>query len=150
MEEILEISAIEIKRSGYARHLAAGAVITGGGSLIPGTAALAADILGMETRVGRPTGLSGGLVEEVSDPKFATAVGLVLYGLRPEALGNALIGESEFAGDMGFVNEPTMPERNGRRPQRHTQHHHQHPSLANGESLYHRIANRMKAWFDEL
>jgi cell division protein FtsA len=145
MEEILEIAAIEIKRSGYARHLAAGAVITGGGSLIPGTAALAADILGMETRVGRPTGLSGGLVEEVSDPKFATAVGLVLYGLRPEALGNALIGESEFAGDMGFVNEPSAPGQNGHRPVRR-----EPASLANGETLYHRIANRMKAWFDEL
>src|SRR5690606_1313654 len=30
MEEILEIAAIEIKRSGYARHLAAGVVLTGG------------------------------------------------------------------------------------------------------------------------
>jgi cell division protein FtsA len=146
MEEILEIAAIEIKRSGYARHLAAGAVLTGGGSLIPGTPALAADVLGMETRVGRPTGLSGGLVEEVSDPKFATAVGLVLYGLRPEALGNALIGESEFAGDMGFVNGP-----GGDGEPRPAPHRHSTPRpMANGESLYHRIANRMKAWFDEL
>ena len=32
-----------------------------GGALIPGTAELAAEILGLEARVGRPLGLDGGL-----------------------------------------------------------------------------------------
>ena len=41
MEEILEIAALEIKRSGYAKHLAGGVVLTGGGALIKGTAELA-------------------------------------------------------------------------------------------------------------
>lgn len=123
MEEILEIAAIEIKRSGYARHLAVGAVLTGGGSLIPGTAELAADVLGMEARIGRPMGLGGGLVEEVSDPKFSTGVGLVLYGMRPD-----VIGGQPLSGDVAAQNghEPT------------------------GETLVDRIANRMKSWFDEL
>ena len=121
MEEILEIAGIEIKRSGYARHLAAGVVLTGGGSLIPGTAELAAEVLGLEARVGRPAGLNGGLVEEVSDPKYATAVGLVLHGLGTE--GSAPFGEvngrfAEIGGD--------------------------------GASLVTRIAHRMKGWFDEL
>ena len=86
LEEILEIAGIEIKRSGYARHLGAGVVLTGGGSLIPGTAELAAEVLGVEARVGLPTGLGGGMVKEVSDPKYSTAVGLVLYGLNPEVI----------------------------------------------------------------
>ena len=46
LEEILEFVAIEIKRSGYGRHLSAGVVLTGGGALIPGTAELASEILG--------------------------------------------------------------------------------------------------------
>ena len=128
IEEILEIAAIEIKRSGYARHLAAGAVLTGGGSLIPGTAILGAEVLGMETRVGLPTGLGGGLVEEVSDPKFSTAVGLVLYGLQPEVIGGA-----PFITDMGdraAVPRPMM--------------------IPTGPSLVTKIADRMKGWFDEL
>ncbi|MFQ5570550.1 MAG: cell division protein FtsA [Rhodothermales bacterium] len=125
MEEILEIASIEIKRSGYGRHLAAGAVITGGGSLIDGTAELAAEVLGMETRVGLPTGLYGGLVEEVSDPKFSTAVGLVLYGLQP-----GILGETPFFGDMGERELVGV--------------------AADGESLVTRIAGRMKGWFDEL
>lgn len=124
MEEILEIAAIEIKRSGYARHLAVGAVLTGGGSLIPGTAELAADVLGMETRIGRPMGLGGGLVEEVSDPKFSTAVGLVLYGMRPE-----VIGGTPFNGSA-----TPHAGANGRA----------------GESIMDKITSRMKAWFDEL
>ena len=124
MEEVLEIAAIEIKRSGYARHLAAGVVLTGGGALIPGTAELAQDILGLETRIGMPMGLSGGMVEEVSDPKYSTAVGLVLYGMRPEVIGGA-----------PFVSEA------GDRAARET---------VAGEKLVSRITTRMKSWFDEL
>jgi cell division protein FtsA len=124
LEEILEIAAIEIKRSGYARHLGVGCVITGGGALIPGTADLAADVLGMETRIGRPMGLSGGLVEEVSDPKFSTGVGLVLYGMRPEIIGGTTLSEE--------VNAHTNGE------------------AAAGETLVGRLAARMRSWFDEL
>ncbi len=126
MEEILEIAGIEIKRSGYARHLAAGVVLTGGGALIPGTAELASEVLGMEARIGRPLGLATGMVEEVSDPKFATAVGLVLYGLRPE-----LMGRTPFQEAAQGKPEPA-------------------PEEAPGESLVGRLGARMKAWFDEL
>ena len=95
LEEILEIAGIEIKRSGYARHLGAGVVLTGGGSLIPGTAELAAEVLCVEARVGLPTGLGGGMVKEVSDPKYATAVGLVLYGLNPEVIKREFLESEE-------------------------------------------------------
>jgi cell division protein FtsA len=125
MEEILEIAAIEIKRSGYGRHLSAGVVLTGGGSMIPGSAVLASEILGLDARIGVPMGLDGGMAQEVDDPKFATAVGLVLYGLRPE-----LIGGTPFRTDMGVRDQGEL-------------------ALA-GEHLVGRIANRMKTWFDEL
>ncbi len=124
MEEILEIAAIEIKRSGYGRHLAAGVALTGGGALIPGTAELATEVLGLEARIGMPSGLAGGMVKEVSDPKFATAVGLVFYGRRPE-----IIGGKPIQGDLveRQVRE-TIP----------------------GETLVNRLTGRMKSWFDEL
>ncbi|NBB73910.1 MAG: cell division protein FtsA [Bacteroidetes bacterium] len=124
IEEILEIAAIEIKRSGYARHLSVGCVLTGGGALVPGTAELAAEVLGMEARIGRPMGLGGGLVEEVSDPKFATAVGLVLYGMRPEVIGGAPFDTDVSAASHG----DGLP----------------------GETLIDKITGRMKSWFDEL
>ena len=122
MEEILEIVAMEIKRSGYSRHLSAGAVLTGGGSQIPGTQELASEILGLDTRVGWPASRGGGLWEEVSDPRFSTAAGLVLYGLRPQMLGQ--VTKQEPAG---------LDRSHG----------------ADG-SAWGRIVSRMKGWFDEL
>lgn len=124
LEEILEIAGIEIKRSGYARHLGTGVVITGGGSLIPGTAQLAAEVLGVEARVGMPTGLGGGMVKEVSDPKFATAVGLVLYGLRPEIVRREFLASK----DKWSNNNNNQYEDSGAR----------------------RIVERMTRWFQEL
>jgi cell division protein FtsA len=82
MEEIFEIAALEIKRSGYARHLSGGVVLTGGGALIKGTAELARDVLGMPVKIGIPSGFAGGLVREIENPAYATAVGLVLYGMK--------------------------------------------------------------------
>ncbi len=82
MEEILELAAMEIKRSGYSKHLSAGVVLTGGGSLIKGTAEIARDVLGMPVKIGIPSGFSAGLVREVSNPIYATSVGLVLYTLK--------------------------------------------------------------------
>ena len=123
MEEILEIAAIEIKRSGYAGNLAAGVVLTGGGSLISGVDELASDVLGMEARVGMPTGLAGGMVQEVSDPKFSTAVGLVFYGMQ-SGFGDGAISSGGLA--------------------------HRGENRASRDSLVNRIASRMKGWFDEL
>jgi cell division protein FtsA len=82
MEEIFEIAAMEIKRSGYSRHLSAGVVLTGGGSLIKGAAELAKEVLGMPAKIGIPTGFNAGLVREIENPIYATCVGLVLHGLR--------------------------------------------------------------------
>jgi cell division protein FtsA len=82
MEEILEIAAMEIKRSGYSKHLSAGAVLTGGGSLIKGTIDLAQEVLGMPVKIGIPTGFRAGLVKEVENPIYSTAVGLILHRLK--------------------------------------------------------------------
>ncbi len=82
MEEIFDLSAMEIKRSGFSRHLSAGVVLTGGGALIKGAAELARDVLGMPVKIGIPGGFKAGLVREVENPIYATCVGLVLHGLR--------------------------------------------------------------------
>jgi cell division protein FtsA len=82
MEEILEIVAIEIKRSGYSSQLSAGVVITGGGSLLQGICPLANEILGMDAKIGIPGGLTDGLVNEVKSPIYATGVGLVMHAIK--------------------------------------------------------------------
>ena len=132
LEEILEFVAIEIKRSGYGRHLSAGVVLTGGGALIPGTAELASEILGLEARVGRPLGLDGGLVEEVDDPKYATGVGLVLHGLRTATEG----GASLLAAETPEAEEAVAVSGDG--------------YDTDPDGLVTKIASRMRSWFDEL
>lgn len=82
MEEILEIVGIEIKRSGYSDELSAGVVLTGGGSLVKNICPLANESLGMDAKIGLPLGITGGLVEEVNSPIYATAVGLVIHALK--------------------------------------------------------------------
>ncbi len=82
MEEILEIVSIEIKRSGYSESLSAGVVLTGGGSLIKNITALGSEILGMDAKVGIPLGITGGLIQEVNSPIYATGVGLVIHALK--------------------------------------------------------------------
>ncbi|MCX7833221.1 MAG: cell division protein FtsA [Ignavibacteria bacterium] len=82
MEEIFDLSAIEIKNSQIQDELHAGVVITGGGSLLRFTKELAEKVLGMEVNCGKPRGISGGLVREIESPIYATGVGLVLFKFK--------------------------------------------------------------------
>ena len=79
MAEIFGMVKEQIDKKGYLKLLGGGVVITGGGSLLPGTSELASEIFGLPSRIGYPIKL-GGLVEEYYNPMFATGVGLVLYG----------------------------------------------------------------------
>jgi len=99
MEEIFEIAALEIKRSGYSKHLSGGVVLTGGGALIKGTADLAREVLGMPVKIGIPSGFSGGLLREIENPAYATAVGLVYHGLKHQ--GRAAEGSTPKQKSVG-------------------------------------------------
>jgi cell division protein FtsA len=104
MEEIFEIVALEIKRSGYSKHLSGGAVLTGGGALIKGTAELARDVLGMPVKIGIPAGFSGGLIREIENPAYSTAVGLVHYGLKYRLSGGPAGKGTTGSKDKSFRN----------------------------------------------
>ncbi len=83
-EEILELVAREIKRSGFDGLLPAGVVLTGGTANLPGLRDLAAQVLRLPVRIGMPRRLHG-LMETISSPAYATSVGLLLWGMRAEA-----------------------------------------------------------------
>jgi len=80
-KEIYALLREDIERSGYGNFIPAGAVLTGGASCIEGAEETAEAIFQMPVRVGRPTGVTG-LVEVVSNPSYATGVGLVRYGAK--------------------------------------------------------------------
>jgi cell division protein FtsA len=58
-------------------------VLTGGGALLPGIVAIAEDVFGLPTRVGVPSTVIG-LTDAVTQPQYATAIGLVLFGTNGE------------------------------------------------------------------
>ncbi len=82
MMEILELVRDSVKRSGYYEYLNAGAIITGGGSLLPGAEELARDVLGLDIRIGYPEGVSGGIKGSVNNPMYATVMGLVAHAFQ--------------------------------------------------------------------
>ncbi|HUU29242.1 MAG TPA: cell division protein FtsA [archaeon] len=77
MEEILGLVFREIED--YSDLMAAGIVLAGGTSGLKGIVELTEDLTKLPVRVGKPSGIIG-LVNMVDDPKFATGVGLVMYG----------------------------------------------------------------------
>lgn len=89
LNEIANMVGIELKRAGVAGLIPAGVVVTGGGAMTVGISESFRRSLGLPVRVGDPTGITG-LIDDISDPPFATAVGLLIYGSR--------YGESEDRG----------------------------------------------------
>ncbi len=78
MEEIFDLLLQDIKRSGYDALLPAGVVLTGGGSLLPGTRKLAGRVLGLPVRPAQPENLSG-MSDRLQSPAYATSVGLLRW-----------------------------------------------------------------------
>jgi cell division protein FtsA len=87
--EIFSLIREEVKRSGHAGMLPAGAVLTGGGARLAGVEVLARDTLEMPVRVGSPQGV-GGLMDQIGNPAFSTPIGLLLWGANH--LGEEPIG----------------------------------------------------------
>ena len=83
MEEIIEMVHTEIISSGYHKKLAAGIVVTGGGSQLNNLKQLFEYMTGLDTRVGYPNEhLGKSKVEDAKSPMYATSVGLVLTGFK--------------------------------------------------------------------
>jgi cell division protein FtsA len=74
-------------------------VLTGGGALLPNIEPIAEDVFGLPVRVGTPQSI-GGLTDAMAAPQYATAIGLVLFGvngdrddaLRTHRRGGAILG----------------------------------------------------------
>lgn len=79
VEEMFELVDKELTRSGYKDLITAGMVLTGGCSLLRGIKEKAEEVIGLPTRIGythikKPEGLT--------NPIYATVVGLILYGVK--------------------------------------------------------------------
>jgi cell division protein FtsA len=108
VEELFGLIRQEIKRSGYDGLIPAGVVLTGGTSKLPGIRDVAADLLRLPVRVGRPENLRG-LVDQLQSPAFSASVGLLHWArMQEEQLmidGKARGGLPQLRLDLGRASE---------------------------------------------
>ncbi len=91
-EELFTLVLAELRRSGLENLVAAGVVLTGGAAKMEGVAELAEEIFHMPVRLGVPQYVTG-LLDVVSNPIYASGVGLVLWD-EVEHVGPQLPGGS--------------------------------------------------------
>ena len=83
MEELLRLIVLELPSGEQNALVPGGLVLTGGSSNLAGIDALGRDVLKMPVRVGAPLNVYG-ISDQLKDPAYATAVGLLLWGMKPK------------------------------------------------------------------
>ncbi len=83
--EMMEMVERELSLSGKKDMLAAGVVLTGGGSMLDGSVEAAERVFNMPVRIGSPRDIAG-LADRVATPQFSNGVGLLKYGLKMSQL----------------------------------------------------------------
>jgi cell division protein FtsA len=78
-QELLTLVLDDLKRAGFDAQIPAGLVLAGGGARLKGLAELAERMFSLPVRCAVPRGLED-MPEELSQPEYATVVGLLLYG----------------------------------------------------------------------
>jgi len=81
VEELFSLVQQVLRESGYEELLSSGIVLTGGSSVMRGMVELGEEIFHMPVRVGTPR-YAGGLAEVVTNPRYATAMGLLFEGVQ--------------------------------------------------------------------
>jgi cell division protein FtsA len=79
IEELYALIQQVLRQSGFEELLSSGIVLTGGSSVMQGMVELGEEIFHMPVRLGVPRYV-GGLSEVVQNPRYATAMGLLLEG----------------------------------------------------------------------
>ncbi len=130
VEEILDYVVWEIRRSGYERKLIGGIVLTGGGALLNHIDKLSEYHTGLPTRIGIPIEhLAHGYNEQLSNPIFATAIGLLLKGIEDLEAGKVRI------------EAPPVQERQP------NQEEEEEATMAGGR-WYEQLFRKTKEWFE--
>ena len=80
-QELLTLVRDDLKRAGLDTQIPAGLVFAGGGARLKGLAELAERMFSLPVRLAAPRGLED-MPEELSQPEYATVVGLLLYGAQ--------------------------------------------------------------------
>lgn len=81
LNEMMQMIAAEVKKSGLGGLTPSGLVLCGGGASTVSIFDSAKRVLGMPVRIGIPTHLSG-LIDDIENPSFAVSAGLLRYAQK--------------------------------------------------------------------
>jgi len=104
LSEIFTMVNKELKKIDRQKLLPAGVVLVGGGAKMANIIEMAKEYLALPVKIGCLQSDLKSVADEVSDPRFATAVGLILYGLEHE--------ESDKKTHFGLINKSIKILRN--------------------------------------
>jgi cell division protein FtsA len=100
--EMMEMVDHELALSGKKEMLAAGIVLTGGGSMLDGSIEAAERVFNMPVRIGVPRDIAG-LVDRVATPQFACGAGLLKYGLKMSQIRTKKLVPQKGVGFFGRI-----------------------------------------------
>lgn len=80
-QEFIALIRDEARRAGLDKQIPAGFVLAGGGARLNGLVEMMEEAFHVPVRIAEPRGLAD-MPEQVSQPEYATAIGLVLYGAK--------------------------------------------------------------------
>ena len=99
-QELLEMVTNELKKISKGM-LPAGVVLSGGGANLPGLAAMVKEKLRLPVRTVYPLNLAG-VANNLDDPSFAVAAGLITWGIDEEFGGNKSSKSGQFVNSGSF------------------------------------------------
>src|ERR1700709_2514892 len=99
VEELFSLVQQVVRESGYEELLSSGVVLTGGASGLPGMVELGEDIFLKPVRIGVPE-YTGGLADVVRNPRYSTAMGLLLEGRAQRMRGRKVAVQSGSANQV--------------------------------------------------
>lgn len=104
LNEIFSIVKHDLEKVNLINKIPSGAIVTGGGAMTLGIEEAAKRILSLPTRVAHPVGV-GGLIDDIGDARFSTAIGLILYAAQNsevsvQAKKGSAIAIPSFTGKM--------------------------------------------------
>jgi cell division protein FtsA len=104
VEELFSLVQQVLRESGFEELLSSGIVLTGGSAVMRGMVDLGEEIFHMPVRVGTPR-YAGGLAEVVRNPRYATAVGLLLEGAAQRQAGRMSRQSGSFKAVLARMRE---------------------------------------------
>jgi len=104
VEELFTLVQKVLRESGFEELLSSGVVLTGGSATMQGMVELGEEIFHMPVRIGLPV-YSGGLADVVRNPRYATAMGLLLEGASQVQQGNVMRQGGSFKAVLARMRE---------------------------------------------